>query len=129
MGYLKILNLYRDQTILLFKEVFCLEKIHGCLHADSLVNLANGTLKPIQKIEKGDIVKSYDQKSKSFINSKVQATIAQDITEKLDWHLLVFENNKQMICTEDHPILTTQGWVLAKDLTVNHDVINIMKAS
>ena len=29
MGYLHIHNLYKDQTILLFKEVYALEKIHG----------------------------------------------------------------------------------------------------
>lgn len=29
MGYLHIQNLYRDQTILLFKECYALEKIHG----------------------------------------------------------------------------------------------------
>lgn len=29
MGYLKIPNLYKDQTIFAFKECYCLEKIHG----------------------------------------------------------------------------------------------------
>lgn len=29
MGYLKIKNLYKDQTILLFKECYALEKVHG----------------------------------------------------------------------------------------------------
>lgn len=29
MGYLKIPNLYKDQTVLLFKELYALEKIHG----------------------------------------------------------------------------------------------------
>ena len=29
MAYMHISNLYKDQTIMLFKEAFCLEKIHG----------------------------------------------------------------------------------------------------
>lgn len=29
MGYMHIQNLYKDQTILLFKECYALEKIHG----------------------------------------------------------------------------------------------------
>ena len=29
MGYLHITNLYKDQTVLLFKEVYALEKLHG----------------------------------------------------------------------------------------------------
>ena len=29
MGYLHIDNLYKDQTVILYKEVYALEKIHG----------------------------------------------------------------------------------------------------
>ena len=29
MGYMHINNLYKDQTLMMFKEVFCLEKVHG----------------------------------------------------------------------------------------------------
>lgn len=38
MGYLKIPNLYRDKRILLFKECFCLEKIHGTSSSISFNN-------------------------------------------------------------------------------------------
>lgn len=31
MGYLHISNLYRDQRVLMFKEVFVLEKVHGTI--------------------------------------------------------------------------------------------------
>lgn len=41
MGYLHINNLYREQDILLFKEAFALEKIHG---TSAHVKFDNGTL-------------------------------------------------------------------------------------
>lgn len=41
MGYLKISNLYRAQEILLFKECYCLEKVHG---TSAHIAYDNGTL-------------------------------------------------------------------------------------
>lgn len=41
MGYLHILNLYADQTILKFKECYALEKIHG---TSANINYSNGTV-------------------------------------------------------------------------------------
>ena len=43
-----IYNLYKDQTVLMFKEVFCLEKIHGTACSlmfdpiDSSIHYASG---------------------------------------------------------------------------------------
>lgn len=42
MGYAHIRNLYKDQSVLLFKEVFALEKIHG---TSAHVSWQNGDLK------------------------------------------------------------------------------------
>jgi len=48
MGYLSILNLYKDQTILMFKECYALEKIHGTSthikwnYADKRITFASG---------------------------------------------------------------------------------------
>lgn len=45
MGYLKIFNLYKDQNILMFKQVYAMEKIHGTsanIHWDS--NNSNNSL-------------------------------------------------------------------------------------
>lgn len=124
MGYLKINNLYKEQTILLFKECYALEKIHGCLHADSLINMSDGTLKKIKNINKGDIVRSYDEEKQEFVNKEVNVVIIQEVTDFLNWHKITFDNDVEIICTEDHPILTTVGWIQAKDLTEKYNIIN-----
>lgn len=41
MGYMKIPNLYKDQTILLFRECFAMEKVHG---TSAHVNWTDGNL-------------------------------------------------------------------------------------
>jgi hypothetical protein len=48
------------------KEVFCLEKIHGCVQADTPITMSDGTQKPIKKVVKGDRIQSYNIESKEF---------------------------------------------------------------
>ncbi len=123
MGYLHIDNLYKNQTILLFKEAYCMEKIHGCLRSDSIINMSDGSTKAIKDIKKGDMVRSYDEANKVFVDKKVKGIVIQEITEHLNWHKLTLDNGSEIICTEDHPILTTIGWVEAKNINSNHDII------
>jgi intein/homing endonuclease len=109
---------------MLFKQCYALEKIHGCLHSDSPINMADKSLKKLKDINRGDFVRSYDEKMKKFLNKEVNGVIIQDITEHLNWHKLTFDNGVEIICTEDHPILTTVGWVQAKDICDFHEIIN-----
>jgi hypothetical protein len=124
MAYAKIPNLYKSQDILLFKEAWALEKIHGCLREDSLVSMADGSLKPISAIREKEQIVSFDEKNNSFVHALVQDVIVQDVTDQLGWYELEFENGKKLVCTEDHPILTTKGWVQAKDLTPDYEIIH-----
>jgi hypothetical protein len=101
-----------------------MEKIHGCLHSDSQINMADKSLKKLKHINKGDIVRSYDENLQMFVNKTVNGIIIQDITEHLNWHRLIFDNGVEIICTEDHLILTTIGWIEAKDISDLHEIIN-----
>jgi hypothetical protein len=59
MGYMHINNLYRDQTILAFKEVFALEKIHG---TSAWLSWNNGKVGYFSGGEKHDnFVKVFDE--------------------------------------------------------------------
>ena len=124
MGYLKIPNLYKEQNVLLFKRVYSLEKIHGCLHADSEISITNGLKKAIKDIKIGDEVISYNIKGETFITAKVDAVIIKPIAKNLDWYSLEFDNGKTIVCTEDHPILTENGWIQAKDLSREDRIIH-----
>ena len=102
------------------EPIVCLEKIHGCLKDDTLVLMSDGSEKLIQDIVKEDVVVSYNELTKEFVSSKVIGLKTQDITDKLEWYKLEFDNGRSIVCTEDHPFLTTEGWIIAKNLTENH---------
>ena len=70
MGYLHIQNLYKNQTILLFKECYAMEKIHGCVQGKTKINLLDGTKKEISKIIVGDYVMGMNNDG-AIIPSKV----------------------------------------------------------
>jgi len=105
------------------EEVVITEKIHGCFREDSLVTMSDGTQKPIKDIVVGEKVKTYDVDKGLFTHSDVEGVLVQDETDQLDWFELEFDNGQTLVCTEDHPVLTTDGWIKARDLTENHIVL------
>ena len=101
----------------------------GCLHADTMIPLADGRSFPIRKIVDEKIhgeVWAYDEKEEKFVKKPI-----------IDWHYNgeVAENRDYIhietgafdsengMCgitvTPDHKVLTKDGWKCAKDLTVN----------
>lgn len=122
MGYLKIPNLYQKFDLF---ECFCLEKIHGCVRKGTLVRLSNGLNKPIEEIKKGEEILSFDTKKRCFTTTLVDCLIIQEKTESLKWVEILLEDGRNLICTEDHPLLTTRGWIEAVNLTVLDDIIVI----
>ena len=76
-------------------------------------------------LQYGDFVISFDEKTKQFVNRKVKNVVVQDITNFLDWYKLTLENGKIIICTDDHPILTSKGWVQAKNISEKDDIISL----
>ncbi len=103
--------------------------MYGCLHADTIIPLADGKSFPIRKIVDEKIqgeVWAYDEKEEKFVRKPI-----------IDWHYNgeVVENRDYVhietgafdsengICgitvTPDHKVLTKDGWKCAKDLTVN----------
>ena len=111
-------NVFEDDEVVIITE-----KVHGCLRKDSLITMFDGSKmyeKPISDINTGEIVKTYDIKKGMYTTAKVNGVLVQDVTDKLDWFELEFDNGRKLVCTEDHPLLTTDGWIKAKDLTENH---------
>jgi len=107
----------------MFKECFALEKIHGCLKKGSKVKLSNGRDVNIEDIRKGDIVVSYDEENKKFVDKKVLNVLIQESDIRLPWMEISLQNNKGVICTEDHPFLTKRGWVEAMSLTISDEIV------
>src|SRR3989454_1321831 len=79
-----------------------------CLSADAMIEMADGTRKPITAIRDGDKVLTKDGvcAAKRMRPSGVRAV-----------GKLTLANGMAVRCTPDHPIFTQRGWVNAEDLS------------
>lgn len=100
---------------------------HGdCLDPETEILLSDGSyiklgewfnLFPDEKFE----VVSFDEKMKKFINSIAHSPRIGNITsEEFEIEL---ENGQIIKCTGNHPFLTSRGWIDAKDLQENDDIL------
>ena len=80
----------------------------GCFEAGTLITMADGTMIPIEQVQSGDYIISYNESSTKFEISEVTDTIIWHNT--INMIKLSFDNNKELIMTACHPILTTDGW-------------------
>ena len=72
----------------------------ACFVSGTLIEMADGTEKPIQDIVVGDFVVSFNEKNNTFENKKVfsiNSPIHDDLVE------YVFSNGTKITCTYDHP--------------------------
>lgn len=106
---------YASEVFIEGEDVHVTEKIHGCLQADTLVLMANGTEKPIKDVNVNDTIKSY--KDGVLVNSQVLNKLVRPQSTALKWVKLTFDNGQELVCTTDHRILTSnRGWVEANSL-------------
>lgn len=96
-------------------------KLHGCVHADTLITLADGSKEMIKDIVSGTSVLSYNERSQQIEFDVVNEVIVQILDKP--WVELTFDNGTILKCTADHPILTTDGWVEAKYISENHVLV------
>lgn len=98
-----------------------------CITGSSLINMSDGSLKQLQDVNIGDEVISWNELDKRFESKQV--TMFYDNGEQ-DCLELEFEDGNTLICTPDHKILTkNRGWVEAKDLTEEDDILDDSKIS
>lgn len=102
-----------------YQAVLCDE----CVNGDTLIKTPNGD-KKIKDIKEGDLVITYNEKTKKFEPNKVLETHRNHISSKNAKMLrLELEDGKILELTENHPVYTTnRGWVRAGDLDENDDI-------
>ena len=98
-------------------DTFCVHNsprnCYQCLDPETLVVMADNTKKAIKDIKIGDSVVSVDpmtcvQSTTTVTNQYVRETDKEIIT-------IETESGRKITCTNDHPILTTDGWKHAID--------------
>lgn len=86
----------------------------ACLVAETEVLMADGSTKRLDQVQPGEMVKTLEGEHK-VLNWWDQGI--KDVIE------LEFDGGHKIICTADHKIRTTTGWVEAGDLTEDHEVV------
>jgi hypothetical protein len=104
------------------EEVVVTEKIHGCFRHDAKVMLANGEERLISELKPGTSVLTVNEKNGRTETKKVLSVLVQK-TEDSKWMRLFFVGGKNIVCTEEHLFLTTNGWVKAVDLTEDDTLV------
>jgi len=78
-----------------------------CFAAGTPVTMADGSTKPIEDVNVGDFVMTYNLDSGELESSEV-FELQQPIREGL--YVITFENGKVLEITNDHPLYTDEGW-------------------
>ena len=88
-----------------------------CFTEGAMVDMYDGTRKPIEEIKEGDEVRTYDTKSVSHFGRKgvVKETYVREYPG--DLISITLENDKVIKCTPNHKFLTKRGWIEAQNLS------------
>lgn len=99
----------------------------GCIYCalrGTKIRMADGTTKPIENINIGDKVLSYNEAKKAEEEDKVISFMARTVDEILDIEL---DDGTVVSITGEHPVLVlSRGWIKASDLRPGDDVIKVL---
>lgn len=94
----------------------------NCFVGNSPIRMADDSIKNIEEIVKGDIVKSFNETTKCFENREVYELFKN--TYQGDLIEIILETVCVISCTPNHKFLTKRGWVEAKVLTITDTLLN-----
>jgi DNA-directed DNA polymerase III PolC len=97
-------------------EKFAGYGFNKCLSGDTLVEMADGSRKPITEVGDGDLVLTKDG---PFSARRVRPSGVRQVGR------LTLGNGMTLRCTPDHPVFTQRDWVNAEDLS-GGDVVAVL---
>lgn len=99
-------------------------KMDGCFAPGTLILMGDGkTYTSIEKINIGDSVMSFNEKTKKVEPCKVTNVFNNGRKELKKWCQITLDTNKcPVTCTKDHLFFTKNGFVPANELQVNDTV-------
>lgn len=93
----------------------------GCLLAGTKLVMFDGSLKEIQDIKQGELVKTLNG-AKPVTATWNPETLVEGTPECFEFE---FEDGYKVTCSSNHPFLTTEGWIKACELTEQHEIVKI----
>lgn len=102
--------------------------ISKCLSGDTNVTV-NGnsvTLKDYYETwSQNDMVSSFDERTNQYVEAQVQNVIMNPAMKEI--FEIELDNGEILRLTEDHPVMTSSGWKLVKELNENDDILKVQK--
>lgn len=114
------MDVYRDKRR--FKVVVAGRRWGKCLHAGSMIEMADGTQKSIENVAPGDMVLTVSEDRYQIQPQRVVAVESNGIKETV----IVKTAGRMLRSTPHHPILANNQWINAGDLKVG-DLVAVPK--
>lgn len=95
---------------------------YKCSLPTDRINMADGTEKIIFDLKVGDKVLAYNELDNSFVESTVSDIFNGGTQEVFN---IKIRDGNEINVSGNHPIMTQQGWVVAKELTVFDKVVKL----
>lgn len=101
--------------------------VGACVAGDTLIRTSKGLFPAVTLtkdfLEKNDIsVLSYNTSTKSTSYEKCDGFRVSGTKETM---CLYFDDGRELVCSEDHMILTNNGWVAACDIDETYEIVSM----
>lgn len=96
---------YFAQGVLVHNKICALP---CCVDAETEITMANGTTKKAKDVQIGDEVMSFNELTKTFEKTTIEATITPYRSRIVE---ITLEDGTTLKITDDHPMLSTRGWI------------------
>lgn len=96
---------YFAQGVLVHNKICALP---CCVDCETEITMANGTTKKAKDVQIGDEVMSFNELTKTFEKTTIEATITPYRSRIIE---ITFEDGTILKITDDHPMLSTRGWI------------------
>lgn len=91
-----------------------------CVHEDTNVSLESGYHQKIKNVKISDSLSTWDENNKKMTNNECHGCSFSKIS---DGYKITLKNGYSVILTEDHKILTWEGYKEVKDLSISNDIV------
>ena len=96
---------YFAQGVLVHNKICALP---CCVDGETEITMANGTTKKAKDVQIGDEVMSFNELTKTFEKTTIEATITPYRSRIIE---ITFEDGTILKITDDHPMLSARGWI------------------
>ena len=97
---------------------------YQCLDINETVLLSNGSKVAIKDIQVGDDVVCFDPETMETSYTKVVNHYVRETDKKI--YKIITLSGREIIATEDHKFMTTEGWCEVQNMRINETKIGVM---